>query len=332
MELHFHGGRGDLLMALDTAGNVVTEMTYGPWGEVVRVDGTGGAAGMTKHRRRFNGKEHDAASGLVYYGFRYWDPQSLLWTQGDPLYRFKPDKARYEARRQSLYTFSLNNAVRFVDPDGLDAAEDAKKKINAYKSKILKDGLEAHFLIGQHYRQKHPEAAGHIYLNVMPLKTIIRNVKGPEKVPGTLTEEQLNSKPDIYNALTGHLYEIKSSFGFSVSLMDMNWYLNILASIDMLAVRGPSDDPGVSGVLPASDGRWLFFYSPVPGSILYMYTKRIPGFENLPVQDIVPAPVKEPARQERRQELPGWRLMPSPGSLPIFIGPEGWLRRGSGSA
>ena len=46
----------------------------------------------------------------------------MTWTQGDPVYRFAPDWAKQSTpRRASLYQFSLNNPLRFLDPNGLDA-------------------------------------------------------------------------------------------------------------------------------------------------------------------------------------------------------------------
>lgn len=74
------------------------------------------------HLRRFNGKEFDTLSSLSYYGFRYYDSLSLSWSQADPLYRFTPDITFDEPRRMSLYVFSLNNPMRYTDPDGQNPA------------------------------------------------------------------------------------------------------------------------------------------------------------------------------------------------------------------
>jgi RHS repeat-associated protein len=66
------------------------------------------------------GKEHDQLSDLYYYGKRYFDPLSLTWTQADPLFRFAPEAAWDQPRRANLYGFSLNNPLRYQDPDGRD--------------------------------------------------------------------------------------------------------------------------------------------------------------------------------------------------------------------
>lgn len=112
IEVQYADALQNLLVSLDAAGNEVAAFFYGAFGEVVR------ASGGTDHRRQFNGKEHDAISGLRYYGFRYYDPVTLRWNSGDPLYRFAPEVGLSDPQRLNLYAFSLNNPVRYYDPDG----------------------------------------------------------------------------------------------------------------------------------------------------------------------------------------------------------------------
>jgi RHS repeat-associated protein len=110
----FHGVLGSLLATTNTAGQGTSRFGYGAFGEVLYAEGPEAA----KFDHRFNGKADDAATKLRYYGARYYDPLTLTWTQADPLYRFLPEAGLLEPRRMSLYMFSLNNPVRFVDPDG----------------------------------------------------------------------------------------------------------------------------------------------------------------------------------------------------------------------
>jgi RHS repeat-associated protein len=112
----FHDGRGHLLVALDNQDQVKAGFTYGPFGEVLSSVGI-----PDDFVRRFNDKEFDQISSLSYYGARYYDPLALTWTQADPLYRFVPGFAFDEPRRANLYAFTLNNALSFADPEGLDA-------------------------------------------------------------------------------------------------------------------------------------------------------------------------------------------------------------------
>jgi RHS repeat-associated protein len=114
LELQYADTLQNLMFSVDTEGGVVASFRYGPFGEVV--DQTG----ADDHRRQFNGKENDAVTGLRYYGYRYYDPVALRWNSADPLYRFVPDLGLSSPQRMNLYTFSLNNPVRYYDPDGRD--------------------------------------------------------------------------------------------------------------------------------------------------------------------------------------------------------------------
>jgi len=61
-------------------------------------------------RYKFNGKEQDEATGFYYYGARYYAPSLSRWLSTDPL------AEKYQGF--SPYNYTLNNPVRFVDPDG----------------------------------------------------------------------------------------------------------------------------------------------------------------------------------------------------------------------
>lgn len=60
----------------------------------------------------FNGKELDRDTGLYYYGARYYDPKTALWLNTDPLAEKYPNV--------SPYTYTLNNPIKYIDPDGRD--------------------------------------------------------------------------------------------------------------------------------------------------------------------------------------------------------------------
>jgi RHS repeat-associated protein len=117
IELQYADALQNLMFSLDAAGNVVASFLYGAFGEVVHSEGD------ADHRRQFNGKENDVVSGLRYYGFRYYDPVTLRWNSADPLYRFAPDVTLVQPQRINLYAFSLNNGLRYFDPDGREPAD-----------------------------------------------------------------------------------------------------------------------------------------------------------------------------------------------------------------
>jgi RHS repeat-associated protein len=105
---HFLGAFAPDNSELDVA------FVYGPFGEILAQLGDA----PEDFTRRFNGKEQDQLTDLSYYGARYFDPLSLTWTQADPLYRFAPHAAWNEPRRANVYAFSLQNPLRYADPDG----------------------------------------------------------------------------------------------------------------------------------------------------------------------------------------------------------------------
>ncbi len=122
-ELLYSGVLGSLLAVVSTGGSLRTRYGYGPFGEQL-YDGPNETNAADYHRL-YEGKEHDELTSLSYFGFRYYDRLTLTWTQADPMYRYAPDGAWDEPRRASLYTYTLNNPLRYLDPDGRDPCEGA---------------------------------------------------------------------------------------------------------------------------------------------------------------------------------------------------------------
>ena len=101
-----------------TTGTPTSYASFSPFGEVLEsYDSTG----WNGHSRGLNDKVADG-SGLTYYGARYFDTVSLMWTQPDPLFRLVPElSALSTPRRANLFSFSLNNPLKYIDRDGLSA-------------------------------------------------------------------------------------------------------------------------------------------------------------------------------------------------------------------
>jgi RHS repeat-associated protein len=59
----------------------------------------------------FAGGLSDAATGLVRFGFRDYDPAAGRWTVRDP--------ARYDGGQFNLYVYVLNDPIQLRDPAGL---------------------------------------------------------------------------------------------------------------------------------------------------------------------------------------------------------------------
>ncbi len=138
LEFQFHGLASNTLAAVAESGTINASFSYAPFGEVIEATNGGGAsAGTAVHKRRINDKIEDDLTGLAYYGARYFDKTLIGWTQADPLYLRLPDKAQMSTpRRANIYAFTLNNALRYVDPDGLDPKLPASGGALSYRSEM----------------------------------------------------------------------------------------------------------------------------------------------------------------------------------------------------
>ncbi len=103
-----HLGSGTLIT--DINGNPYQFFLNLPFGEtfVDRHSQTGNYENVYK----FNGKELDTETGLYYYGARYYNPRISQFYATDPLAEKYPGF--------SPYTYTADNPVMLVDPNGMD--------------------------------------------------------------------------------------------------------------------------------------------------------------------------------------------------------------------
>jgi RHS repeat-associated protein len=103
----------------------VQENHYDPWG-LGFADAASNTQKPSKNTDRFqyNGKEKvsDLGLGLFDYGARHYDPTMGRWISVDPLAE--------KTRKWTPYNYALDNPLRFIDADGMEATppEDTEEK------------------------------------------------------------------------------------------------------------------------------------------------------------------------------------------------------------
>jgi len=110
----------------DEAGRLHEEIAYYPFGQIRnRYLETEGAPAV---EHDFTGKETDTESGLTQLGARSYDAVLGRFASVDPLFGNPAaldgnalDAFLEEPQKLGLYSYALNNPVRYYDPDGLEA-------------------------------------------------------------------------------------------------------------------------------------------------------------------------------------------------------------------
>jgi len=99
-------GNGNITCLLNEKQAVVARYVYEPFGNVLSLSGPLAEVNLY----RFSSKEAHPITGLVYYGFRFYDPNLQRWMTRDPL---------GEMGGLNLYGFAQNTPVCLVDRLGL---------------------------------------------------------------------------------------------------------------------------------------------------------------------------------------------------------------------
>jgi insecticidal toxin complex protein TccC len=99
---------GSCTLELDSAGQVISHERYHPFGTTAWFAGRGDIEASYK-TLRYSGKERDA-TGLYYYGFRYYVAWLQRWVNPDPA---------GDVDGLNIYRFVRNNPILWVDAEGL---------------------------------------------------------------------------------------------------------------------------------------------------------------------------------------------------------------------
>ena len=96
---------------------------------------------------KYNGKELDEATGLYYYGARYYDPKTSIWLSVDPLAVYNPvietefygdgqhNGGVFYSGNLNPYIYTYQNPIVYIDPNGKQTR--AIKEVNVYAHTIV---------------------------------------------------------------------------------------------------------------------------------------------------------------------------------------------------
>jgi len=104
----------------------------------------------------FTSKEMDPQTKLYYYGARYYDPRTSVWQSADPILgKYLPtgDKEQdanlpgmggvLNASNLGLYTYSQQNPIKLIDPDGYAVFDSADDLMAAGKAVVADPSVQA---------------------------------------------------------------------------------------------------------------------------------------------------------------------------------------------
>ncbi|MDE1196233.1 MAG: RHS repeat protein [Pseudomonas sp.] len=118
---------GSSTLELDADAQLISQEIYYPYGETAWFAGRSEVEAKYK-TVRYSGKERDA-TGLYYYGLRYYAPWLMRWINPDPA---------GEADGMNLYRFVRNNPVRFEDILGMWPWDSFEKEVDTTRKKAIK--------------------------------------------------------------------------------------------------------------------------------------------------------------------------------------------------
>ena len=104
---------------------------YGPYGNILRMEGNA----AEDNPFRFSSEYADDELGLVYYNYRYYNPQNGRWVSRDPI---------GEEESNNLYRFSDNSSIIYCDILGLQLYE-KKSEAFAAANRMVVEAMEKRY-------------------------------------------------------------------------------------------------------------------------------------------------------------------------------------------
>jgi RHS repeat-associated protein len=297
---YFHAGfgAGPVLLTGD-AGRVVDERRYEPFGQAIDSyrETDGRRDGVDYALEPFNGlnKPSDPRTSWSYHGARWMAPQTGRWLTPDPPVK-APDPEFMDAPwRLHPYQYGDQSPTLYWDDDGNQPTPVAGPWSPGGQPIPCYIGNEAHREIAQAYIDAHP--GDEIYVNCVPIYTILDRMGVDPKDLPMLTQD-LGMMPDIFNATTGEVYEIKPKGLLPLAMAEADMYVTALRAGGADARLGTPGAPGTVGVLPAPGGV-IEVESPFPGTIVYSRYNASPVRQRQPQLQEATKPVPVPTQQNQ---------------------------------
>ena len=166
-------------------------------------------------------------------------------------------------------------------------------------------GNDAHKGIGERYAAaNNPDL---VFLNSTPVASIVAEMKRELGATGDIQKLSASNaalRPDILNATKRCVYEIKPANAAAEGAAEAAMYVAAFAQAGVVISLGAPAMPGTSGVI-SGPGGFFQYDSPVPGVIVYRYSKEQP--QTVPVA--VPAPQSSPAEDQAGELQPAGSVL-----------------------
>jgi len=178
---YYHSdGAGNVTMMVNSSQYVVAKYLYDSFGNVLSAAGSMAQQNLY----RFSSKEMHANSGLVYYLYRYYDPNLQRWLNRDPI---------QEKGGINLYQFARNAATRYVDRSGLTVCVDTNlpnsfytNLVNAFNSLL-----------------QSPAGSNILYQSITSTNTLIIGMNPDDDPPNTPDDPNTNPQTSNFNNWPG---------------------------------------------------------------------------------------------------------------------------------
>ncbi len=196
---------GSALIELDSDGDIISQEEYYPFGGTAVLASRNTVEAKYK-TVRYSGKERDA-TGLYYYGYRYYQPWLGRWLSADPAGTIDG---------LNLYRMVRNNPIRLRDNNGLLTEEQIDMYVNLLSNIGLKNDDELKSELLRYGLSE--EEQDQIYLN-MPMFT----QPGSSSSSATSLSENSSSSGSTQSADSGYLSPVRNYHFFEdINLVTMH--------------------------------------------------------------------------------------------------------------